>query len=509
LHEFLRIFQDIEDLYDLIDLEVFLLAFPDELFLRTPGTCYKPSFARKLALTAVKQWVHGHQHYKKNRDTVSRKSFADKEEVIRACINAHLDITNGQDRDCEYFYSYLRKQWLADVTRSNAFHVFEIFDHIDHDSALCNQLLFQLEDDNRTEDIALLLALSEPLRCERRRRMQLDDPLVMMLMSFSQTARKEHLTWVFGPVKEGAFILPFSINLEDNDWDVDSPQVLIIDQAAQVERMIELFDTRSPDVIGIDVFFKCFWSCRLERPVPSVLSLCWDDTVFIIMTNRLSPIGQESLRHFLRQICQESEILKIMNGCREHEKMFALWSFLVPDPFRPSNDPSFRLDSYLDLCHVFDPRLSFAELVSNLLGGLIFCNYEENSDWSKADSQFLRESQLHFIASRAWLSLQIFHTIDMTNIESVVSCMGCVDFSQIFKRKVFTDWTGSIDQVAVWVQDNPERLHKAQQLVFSSPTQEELRELLTREVFEEDDYTADVVDDPADDDLAFLETFCL
>ena len=73
-------------MYDLLDIETFIDVFPGELFFLSGEADYKPTFARKLALTAVKKRVHGPQIYKKDKDSVSKSSFPAKDDVDRACI---------------------------------------------------------------------------------------------------------------------------------------------------------------------------------------------------------------------------------------------------------------------------------------------------------------------------------------------------------------------------------------------------------------------------------------
>lgn len=513
LADFVRVFQGLDILYDLVDLSLFLEAFPEERFLSNPSVNYKASFARKLALTAVKEWVEEHRQAKKNRESRPKGSTRSKEHVIDACIKAHLNITDNHDRDCEYFYSCIRKHWLASVIRSGRFHIYEIFDHIDDDPGLSNQLLFQLEDDNRPEEIASLLTWSEQLRCDKRRRMHLDDQFQLMLMSFAQTGRKELMTSVFGPLKEGAFVLPFSINTTFDgsmDLNLSSYEVLIVDQLAQVDRMSDFFSQAIPRVVHIDVFSKYHWSYRLERPVPSVVSVTCSNKVFLVMTKRMPREARLAFRELISAILRDTETLKVLAGTRQHDKFFSIWTLLADDPFRPPNTMEEILVSpYLDLCHVFDPKHSFSTLVYRLLGGLVFCDYEENSDWSKADCQFLRESQLHYLASRAWLSLQLFHTIQISDTETVRDCLGGVDLGQVFGSKFFVDYTGPNNQVYTWLEDNQERLAEAHSLVFSSKvSQDDLRREVMESVLTDDSNTLSLADGNYEDDLAsLLESF--
>ena len=510
--DFVGLFEGLDMLYDLVDLGLFLEVFPEERFLSNSSVNYKPSFARKLALTTVKEWVDDHRQAKKNREARPKGSSRSKEHVIETCIRAHLNITDNHDKDCEYFYSCIRKHWLASVIRSGRFHIYEIFDHIDDDPGLCNQLLFQLEDDNRPEEIASVLTWSEPLRCDKRRRMHLDDQFQLMLMSFAQTGRKELMTSVFGPLKEGAFVLPFSINTEFDGSGVLDPssfEVLIVDQLAQVDQMSDFFSLASPPVVHIDVFSKYFWSNRLERPVPSVVSLTCTNKVFLVMPNRMSREARDGFRDLLSAILRDTETLKLLTGTRQHDKFFSLWTLLTDDPFRPpSGTDGIVVQPYLDLCYLFDPKHSFSTLVHRLLGGLVFCDYEENSDWSKADFQFLRESQLHYLASRAWLSLQLFHTINPSDTEAVQDSLGAVDLGQVFGSKFYVDWTGSQDQVRSWLEDNPVRLAEAHSLVFSSDhAQDDLRKELLEAMLSDEASAVEVVDTSPDDELAFLESF--
>ena len=512
--DFTRIFRSgFEDLYDLVDLELFIEVFPDELYLRNNEVRYKPSFARKLALTAVKKWVHGHQMYKKHKETMSRSSFPSRDDVIRACIHGHLDITKpDQDRDCQYFYSYLRKQWLHKLLRSGSFNVYELFDHVSSDVGLVNQILCFYEDENDMESAACLLTLSEDLRCDRRRKCLLDDSYLQLLMSVMQTGRQDQWTQSFGPIQEGGFILPFGVNC---DFDGSSPidpethEVVIIQRLSQLETMFEYLESGAVSVVAIDVFFKVFCSSKLERPLPSVVTLATSNKVFIVMVNRMNLNGEKANVYF-RNFFENQSILKIFNGTRSSDKSFILYTLVADDPFRPSSldsSPS-KLESLLDICDVY-PRKPFGELVQSLLGGLVMCDFEETSDWSRGDHGFLRESQLHYLASRAWLSLQIFHTITPDNAEDVFPRISSLDFGEVFGSKFFNEWTtGSVDKVTAWLMDNPLHLAEARDLVVSS--QDDLRQELHLALFQADEDGIEIGQlefNPQDDsELAFLQS---
>jgi hypothetical protein len=514
--EFTRIFRSgLEDAFDLVDLELFIEVFPNELYLRNSDVRYKPSFARKLALTAVKQWVHGHQMYKKHKDTTSRSSFPSKDDVIRACIHGHLNITDADgDRDCQYFYSYLRKQWLHKLLRSGYYHIYELFDHVSNDLTLVNQIICFLEDENDLDTAACLLTLSEELRCDRRRKCMLDDTSLQLMMSVMQTGRHDHWTQSFGPVMEEAFILPFGITGEFEETepiDPETHEAIIIDRLSRLEPVSDfLFNSGEISAVSIDVFFKVFCASKLERPLPSVVTIATASKVFIIMVKRMALNGERT-NFFFQQLFENRSILKIFNGTRSSDKTFVLWTLVTEDPFRPSLDIPCTLSPLLDLCDVY-PRLPFGELVKSLLGGLILCDFEETSDWSRADHGLLRASQLHFLASRAWLSLQIFHTITPEDSEKVLPCISSLDFSELFGSRFFREWTdGSLDQLTAWLLDNPPRLAEARDLVVSS--QDDLRQELHIALFQsdEDNMKIDDMQFNAQDDseLAFLESLRL
>ena len=496
VQEFIKVFTELVDLYDLVDLETFISVFPNEIYLKSNRHPYKTSFARKLALTAVKSWVNGHQSYKKTKDAAARRALPLKEDIVKACISAHLNITGGRkDRDCEYLWSHLRKSWLSSVVNSGRFHLYEIYDHIEYDSVLVNQLLFRLEELNQTESIAELLTMSEDLRLDQRRRQHLEDPLVLMLMSFMQTARKDQWTSVFGPVLDGGFILPFGLNKEfrgdELEVDPESNDVYIIDQLSQLEAVVKFFESLddTPTVAVIDVFYKSFVSARLERPIPSVVSVCVDNKVFILMANRMvqnSGASRLAVKTFFRSIFQNENVLKVISATRSTEKAFVLWTLIADDPFTPPSeqDPPSFLTPFLDLTDVF-PKRTFPMLVAQLLGGIQFCDYEENSDWARADSEFLRDTQLHYIAARAWLSLQIFHTMDARNVADILPKVVGLNFKQVFGNNFYTAWEGvsefeRTERLRSWLVDNPVRLGESRTLVEES--QQSMRDELKRDL---------------------------
>lgn len=514
LEDFLAVFDGLVDLFDLVDLELFLEVFPGELHLKNGGSRYKPSFARKLALTAVKKWVSDHQHYKKNRDTVSRRSIPVKDDVIRACINAHLDLTK-RDRDCEYLWSHLRKSWLGTVLKSCGLHLYEVFDHIENDLPLLNQFLMHLEELNETESIAELFVLSESLRADSRRRIQLDDPLILMLMSVMQMGRSDCLTSFFGPRTNGAFVLPFPIDFQFDGCPVDpqSHAVYIIDQIDQLPAVKNCLS--DVGVVAIDVFFKAFWSARLERSVPSVVSIATEKKVFIIMANRMSRNSKSfhsALRVFFRRLLTDQKTLKVVGDMRDSEKDFYLWTLLVENPFDVLEHSAAEqiLGPFLDLRDVY-PRRSFGELVHKLLGGLGFCNYEENANWSRADSDLLRQTQLHYIASKSWLSLQLFHTITAKNARDIAPLLSALDCSQVFGSRFNCDFkmelNEKIEAFETWTVENGDKLEQARVLVEG--TQEQLHATLKKDLIKDDNDLHDIEDiiefDIHDDDLILAD----
>ena len=516
LREFHSVFSSLVDLYDLVDLELFLDAFPGELHLRSGTSKYKPSFARKIALTAVKKWVNDHQYYKKNKESVSRRSVASKEDVMRACVIAHLDITsdNQRDRDCEYFWSHVRKSWLGSVLRSRALHLYEVFDHVETDPILVNQLLMHLEEQNETVSIAHLMVSSESLRSDTRRRTQMEDPLVHMLMSTMQTGRPECLSSYFGPRTNDAFVLPFTIDFDfrTSPIDSDSHAVYILDQATQLEALeVFLLDV---SVITIDVFYRVYWSARLERAVPSVVSLAVENKVFIIMANRMARNSKSfhaSLRVFFRRLLSDDRVLKIVGDMRNTEKDFFFWTLLVEYPFEvhESSSSQLILGPCLDLTDVY-PRRSVGDLIFNLLGGIRFCDYEENSNWARADSDLLRLTQLHYIASKSWLSLQLFHTIRAENAQDIAPLISFLDFSQVFGSRFNCQWSldmdSKIEAVQVWTIENEDKLERARLLVESS-CQRELHQMLKADLVQQNDVnqTNKIIDFELHDDFLLAD----
>ena len=489
LSAFTQLFPDLVELYDLVDLELFLETYPQELYLKSANHGYKTSFARKIALTAVKKWVRAHQVYKKLRDVVSRKAIPPREDVIRACIHAHLDITSDSDSDCRVFWSHVRKNWLSAIYKSGRLNVHEILDHIQDDPNLMNQLFIHLQDENQTEYQADLLLASEELRLSARRTMQLDDPKLLMLMSLMQTGRRECWTNVFGPVTDKAFILPFGISRE-LDPNLSVHEVVIVDNLSLLDSVSRFFAGASTIVV-VDVFYKVFHSMRFERPVPSVVSLATETKVFILMTSRMtknSPVSAFAMRSFFRIFFASENILKIVSGTKCSEKAFALWTLVADDPFDPSTcqrpAAATHLRPFLDLTDVYLNK-SFSSLVFDLLGGLRFCDFEEYSDWSRADFQFLRDSQLHYIASRAWLGLQLFHTIEANDASGITGRLSSINFAQAFGINFYTAWAAPEGWLSQRLHKNRENLNAARNMVVES--QERMRAELKSDLMTPDE----------------------
>jgi hypothetical protein len=195
-----------------------------------------------------------------------------------------------------------------------------------------------------------------------------------------------------------------------------------------------------------------------------------------------------TIRMFFSFLFGTQSILKIINATRASDKAFVLWTLISENPFDPAtlkrNDSPTHLWPFIDLTEVF-PRQSFPVLVDKLLGGLVFCDFEENSDWSRADYQFLRESQLHFVATRTWLSLQLFHAIEMSTFEDIPQELSGLCFPQVFGVNFFVRWESpeKTEFVKEWMKDNRQRLKETQTLVME--TQDLLRRELQKDLMTE------------------------
>ena len=489
--EFCSLFNNLPELYDLLSLELFLETYPNEIYLPVYRN-YKSSFARKIGLICIKQFVNIHQCIKKNRSAGGGPAppMPKKDKVIDCCITANLDITceTNRDPDIRYFWSYLRKSWLHTILKSNQFSLFEIYDHIESDDVLVNQLFLDSVDRNNTEEIATLLVWNEDLRFKQFHKRQLiDDPQIQMYMSFMQQSRFDQRIAPYGPSKKNAFIMPFS------DKEIhDDHGVYVIESPTQLEKI------SLPSVVVVDVFYKAWISARLERPLPTVVAIATEKKVYLIMVARIvgnSKSARIFLIRFFTKLFQNQSILKVINSTRGNDKAVILSTLLTEDPFN-DNSPVVVLSPILDLSDL-NPTQSFPSLVSHLLGGIEFCDFEENSNWNQS-SGFLRDSQIHYIASRTWLSLQLFHTLEERDVEEISGKLFCMHFANLGRHNFWSAYPRNALQVNQWIACNPVKLIECANLVQA--TQHTLRAQLS----------ADLLDDQyVSDDLITADDFCL
>ena len=484
LGEFSLITAGLPDIWDLVDIELFIAIYPDEL--RLSSTCkrmYKPSFARKIAMATIVRFVNEHQQ--QNRRLRSQLS----EQVVECCKAANLDLiaTSEFNKDALYFLSHIKRGWLVSATRSSCLRIDEIYDHIQADDSLVDLFFSILIDDERCSPalLAELVTCHEKLRTNLiQKRQFVDDPIMRMLISVIQGGRRECWIDLFGPKKLGAFVLPPNfVSVIDT-----------IDGITLVQDHIASLGPRS--VVAIDLFFQVWRDVVLEKPVPNVVAIASDSQVFLIMTHRLvdgNMANRIRIRNFLKFFLEDPKILKITPSWQFGGKFHSLVALWADDAFELDNmvcQTGTRLESATigpcyDICRkiLIPPLSSFADTCERMLG-ITVCEFEANSNWSNS---FLRNSQLHYIAVRSWLTIQIFHAD--TDIAKIRPHLTMIDLNKLSAPGMYTQWRGADMEMDAWIGENRERNENFKQLVES--TQTRLWETLERDLRNDSSLTCD------------------
>jgi hypothetical protein len=235
-------------------------------------------------------------------------------------------------------------------------------------------------------------------------------------------------------------------------------------------------------VVAVDVFFKIWRDASLEKPVPDIISIATDNCVFLIVIRRiLSQIeGKIIAQKFLEIFFSNKKILKLTPGFQSFGKFHSVVSAWADNVYDLDNNVctggtgefNHIVEPCIDVARLFIQRSSssfvksFTKLVSQHLE-INFCEFEENSNWNLP---FLRNSQLHYIASRTWLSLQLFYTLEDFDIKSHITC---VDLSKLSATGMYNKWIGSQSDVLEWTRGVREKAQSFKDLLLS--TQDDLR----------------------------------
>lgn len=420
ISEFHEMFTDeLIDLWDLVDPELYLSTFPGELYL-VPGEPrrYKTSFSRKLAIACVKHYVNAFQNSKRASFAPTRSSISvpKRERVIDACIAGNLSLSSSRDQEIKFFWGLLRKSWLSAVVRSGQFNLFEIHDHIQSDETLLNQFFMELTDRNNVEAIAQLLVWNEPLRARQVYKKQLiDDPPMPMLLSTMGSCAGARID-VFGPLTDGAFVFPFDL-IDARSVSPSAAFTVVIDQLA----VIDVFDTfvnqlDSGSVVSVEFFYKAWCDVMLEKPMPAVVAVATDKQVFVLLIERMiKSCGVKDRTRVLRSVrtlFTRKDVMKIVPSV-QFDTVVILAALFADDVFELSSNVTpfggkmdAKIQPLLDLHKWVTPTCSFPETVKTHLN-VVFCTFERQSNWEG----FLRTSQIHYIASKVWLSLQLYYKL--------------------------------------------------------------------------------------------------
>lgn len=429
VEEFHAIFtENLVELWDLVNIEMYLEAFPSELY-QAPGEYrrYKTCFVRKIALACVKHYVHAHQKSKqRSLGGYQKVSLPKRERVVDTCILGNLDVVSSRDVEVRYFWSLLRKAWLSMVMRTGKLNLFELFDNLSSDDTLLNQMFLELVDRNNVEAVAQLLAWSESLRARQAFKHQLiDEPPLPFLLSVMGSTGGTRID-VFGPMRSDGFILPFALVNEpaaDSNTAV-SGVTTVIDRASQMHFFSDFVDALPIQcAVCVGVWHKTWTDVMLERPVPSVLAVASQARVMLVLVDRILAREKKSekskiLRPIRKLFHNRPDVLKIFCSMGV-DVMVTLGAMLAEDPFElasPVTPFGDRIHGG-SICPVVDltkcqpciaekndtaAPYSFAQWVESRLH-VHFCEFEKNSNWSG----FLRNSQLHYAASKVWLGLHL------------------------------------------------------------------------------------------------------
>ena len=271
-----------------------------------------------------------------------------------------------------------------------------------------------------------------------------------------------------------------------------------MEHPTHLEALIDFLTGLDSKVVVVDVFYKAWNSARLERPLPAIVAIATQGQVFLVMVARMvsnSKLFRSNFVAFFSKLFADASILKIICSTRGTDKPVVLSTLVSEDPFSPETFSGKTLTPCIDLVDL-NPAQSFPILVSNLLGGLKFCDYEENSNWSRPG--FLRDSQLHYVAARTWLSLQLFHTLEKRDLAGICEKLFSMNFSNIGATNFWAAWDADHKEQAAsrWIQYNARALQQCCTLVES--TQEALRVELKEDLkgersngFGDDDFTLD------------------
>jgi len=484
LADFSQMTESLPDIWDLVDTELFLTVFPNELYLSLPSRrMYNISFARKIAVACIVKFVNDHQISKKTEGRRSNMA-RQRDSVVRCCIAANLNIPlmAKSNPDLQYFWSHLRKLWLRSAT--TCMRLDSIYDHIQGDHVLVNQLFLSLIDDGDTASAAELLTCDENLRSSLLQKRQfIDDPNLQMHISIMQAGRRELWLDQFGPKQNfDAFILPFELASEAVT--PGDEKVFIVDQPGHLSSLTDMFQNfHTPQIACIDLYYKIWRDVALERPIPNILAIAINNTIILVMLDRIGKTTPK--QRFLKSIFSNTKILKILPGWQTGGKFQSLAGAWATDPFELDNSVCTsgcdRLNAIVEPCidiarsymqRQSSSHISFEQVVEKNLG-VEFCNFEENSNWA---IPFLRNSQLHYIASRTWLSLQLFHALDFLTVADIKSQITSVDLSRLAATGMYSPWRGPNADVIEWIRTNREKIQDFEQIVSS--TQEKLRENL-------------------------------
>jgi len=507
LGDFSLITVGLPDIWDLVDIELFLSVFPDEIRLTpTSKRMYKPSFARKIAMASILRFVNEHQQPR--RPSGGKSSIAQlRDQVVECCKAANLDLaaTSKYNNDARYYYTHLKRMWLVSAMRNSSLRTDEIYDHIQAEDSLVESMFHNLIDDTNVPPptLAELATSHERLRVTLLQKRQfIDDPVLRMLISVCQGGRREKWIDVFGPKKSGAFVLPMDLGRPSTIPSTSSSVTLIdqIDDLSIVEDHLSSLESRS--VVAVDVFFKVWRDVVLEKPIPNVLSIATESCIFLIMTSRVLSSSncvakRLRFRKFLERIFCDPKLLKLTPFWQFGGKFNSLISLWAGDDVFELDNTVCQTGTTLSPPTIVGPCMDFSrKILSPPIGsfqdacaqylGITVCDFEENSNWNNL---FLRNTQLHYIASRTWLTLQLFFADPNSSPSAIRPHIMWVDLNRLSSPGMYAQWRGSDGEIEAWTRENVSRNARFVSLISS--TQASLWENIQRDLRNDSALTCD------------------
>jgi hypothetical protein len=294
-------------------------------------------------------------------------------------------------------------------------------------------------------------------------------PMLLSTMGSCAGARID----VFGPLTDGAFVFPFDLIDARSVTTATHAFTVVIDQLA----VIDVFDTfvnqlESGSAVSVEFFYKAWCDVMLEKPMPAVVAVATDKQVFVLLIERMiKSCGVKDRTRVLRSVrtlFTRKDVIKIVPSV-QFDTVVILAALFADDVFELSSSVTpfggkmdAKIQPLLDLHKWITPSCSFPETVNTHLN-VVFCTFERQSNWEG----FLRSSQIHYIASKVWLSLQLYYKL---RGQETMPCPPVVKISMrkygkpgmikpVEDDKLFIDFEGKQLEFENILRESQDRLH--------------------------------------------------